>query len=99
MSLTNNILERRPEETLFDYHKRIIDGKLVDKTLSDYDYTELAELVYGQPYSADVARRMFYGSKRTLDTIEREQVYSVSDSDKLNEIESKKKELTDDGVF
>lgn len=89
MSLTNNILERRPDETVFDYHKRIIDGKLVDKTLSDYDYTELAELVYGQPYSADVARRMFYGSKRTLDTIEREQVYSVSDSDKLNEIESK----------
>lgn len=83
------MLERRPDETIFDYHKRIINGKLVDKTLSDYDYTELAELVYGQPYSADVARRMFYGSKRTLDTIDRDQIYNVSDSEKIAEIECK----------
>ena len=89
MSSVNNMLERRPDETVFDYHKRIINGKLVDKTLSDYDYTELAELVYGQPYSADVARRMFYGSKRTLDTIDREQIYSVSDKEKVAEIEGK----------
>jgi len=56
-------------ETDLQYHRRIVYGKLVDKTLSDIDYTELAEAIYGQPYASDVARRMFYGSKRTLDII------------------------------
>lgn len=93
MSLTNNILERRPDETVFDYHKRIINGKLVDKTLADYDYTELAEVVYGQPYSADVARRMFYGSKRTIDLLSDEIISNISDKDQLGEIERKMLEL------
>lgn len=64
-----NIIERKPGETDLDYHKRLVYGKLVDKTLADIDYTELSELVYGQPYSSDVARRMMYGSRRTLDLI------------------------------
>ena len=59
-------IKRKENETDLQYHKRIIYGKLVDKTLSDIDYSELSELAYGQAYSSDVARRMFYGSKRTL---------------------------------
>ena len=68
----DNLLRQRDGESLLQYHKRIIYGKLVDKTLSDIDYTELAERVYGQAYSSDVARRMFYGSRRTLELLDKE---------------------------
>lgn len=69
MILVSPNIAKLAGETELQYHKRIVYGKLVDKTLSDIDYTELAEAVYGQPYASDVARRMFYGSKRTLDII------------------------------
>lgn len=65
-------LERRENESALQHHRRLIYGKLEDKTLADVDYAELAEQVYGQAYSSDVARRMMYGSKRTLDLIDRE---------------------------
>lgn len=86
-------LRRIESESQFDYHKRIIYGKLVDKTLADCDYSELAELLYGQPYSSDVARRMMYGSRKTLELIDSEQIRSVSDSSLLNEIEMKRVEM------
>lgn len=82
-----------PDETLLDYHKRIIYGKLVDKTLSDADYTELAELIYGQAYSSDVARRMFYGSRKTLELMDAESVKRIESSDIASEIDSKMIEL------
>lgn len=75
-----SIIERKPGESDFDYHKRLVYGKLVDKTLADIDYTELSELVYGQPYSSDVARRMMYGSRRTLDLIKNESIGAVIDN-------------------
>ena len=71
-------LERSPEESDLQYHKRLIYGKLVDKTLSDRDYSELALLAYGQDYSSDVARRMFYGSKRTLELMDKDALQSSS---------------------
>ena len=86
-----DILKRSNESDL-DYHKRIIYGKLVDKTLGDIDYAELAEAAYGQPYSSDFARRMFYGSKRTLDIVESAQLSSV-DKSILSELEEKRVEL------
>jgi predicted phosphodiesterase len=67
-----NVLERLPDESDLSYHRRLVYGKLSDKTLADVDYAELSEYVYGQPYSSDVCRRMLYGSKKTLDLIERE---------------------------
>lgn len=70
-------LERRENESALQHHKRLIYGKLEDKILSDVDYAELSEYVYGQPYSSDVARRMMYGSKRTLDLMEDEVSQSV----------------------
>lgn len=59
-------LMRRPDESELDYHKRLVYGKLVDKTLSDYDYSELSKYVYGKDLSGDVARREMYGSRYTL---------------------------------
>lgn len=59
-------IQRNAGESNFDYHKRLVYEKVLDKTLHDVDYSELAELVYDQPYSSDVARRMMYGSAKTL---------------------------------
>ena len=89
------MLERMPGETALQHHKRLIDGKLVDKTLADYDYAELAPYVYGQDYSADVARRMMYGSEKTLQLIEAENnvTHDGDDGVLLAELELKKIEL------
>lgn len=86
-------IERKQNESQLDYHKRLVYGKLVDKTLSDMDYTELAELVYGQPYSSDVARRMLYGSRRTLELMDSERIDGIADSDILSELDEKMIEL------
>ena len=86
-------VERKQNESPLEYHKRLVYGKLVDKTLSDMDYTELAELVYGQAYSSDVARRMLYGSRRTLELMDAERVDDISDSSILSELDEKMIEL------
>ena len=86
-------VERRSDESLFDYHKRLVNGKLVDKTLSDIDYSELSEYVYGQAYSSDVARRMMYGSRRTIEMLEEERRNGVSDRNLLSEMDAKIAEL------
>lgn len=82
-------LLRRDGESKADYQKRIIFGKLVDKTLADYDYTELAPLVYGKEYSGDVARRMFYGSCKTFEALEEDRRDRVYSSDAAREIDQK----------
>ena len=87
------VLVQRKGETDLAYHKRLIYGKLIDKTLADYDYTELSEYVYGKRYSPDVARRLMYGSKRTLELIDDETIGSVDDSRILTDINEKMLEL------
>lgn len=91
--MPNVNIERKQDESLLEYHKRLVYGKLVDKTLSDMDYTELAELVYGQAYSSDVARRMLYGSRRTLELMDAENIDGVSGEHILSELDSKMIEL------
>lgn len=86
-------LDRRTNESELSYHKRLIYGKLVDRTLSDSDYSELAEKLYGKEYSSDVARRMMYGSRKTLELLDNESVKTVSDESIAREIESQKIEL------
>lgn len=87
------MVERRANESALDYHKRLVYGKLVDKTLSDIDYSELSEYVYGKEYSSDVARRMMYGSLRTLDLIETQNIASAAKDDVLAEIDEARYEL------
>lgn len=86
-------IERLEAESELDYHKRLVYGKLVDKTLADIDYSELSALVYGHEYSSDVARRMFYGSKRTLELIDKERRSSASNTEIADEIDAKMIEL------
>ena len=85
-------LERRNGESELQYQKRLIYGKLEDKTLADYDYSELSEKIYGKEYSSDVARRMMYGSKRTLDLIGAEAMAQTGD-EMSAEIDEKMLEL------
>ena len=59
-------LERKIGESDIAYHKRLVYGKLEDKTLSGVDYDELSRYLYGKQFSRDVARRLTYGSYRTL---------------------------------
>lgn len=87
-------LLKKPGETEQEYHKRLVYGKLVDKTLADEDYTELATFVYGKEYSSDVARRMMYGSRYTLELLDNAvQQKTITSTEVLNEIEAKKVEL------
>lgn len=88
------MLNRRENESEFDHHRRLIQGKLVDKTLADIDYSELSTYVYGQEYSSDVARRMMYGSNRTLQLLDREKKENcATDEELLSELDRKQIEL------
>ena len=86
-------LSQRPGESNIDYHRRLVYGKLVDKTLSDIDYSELAHVLYGQAYASDVARRMIYGSKRTLDALSLDMEQGIQSDDILSALDAKKIEL------
>lgn len=81
-------LDRLPDETDYDYHKRLINGKLIDKTLYDVDYPELSKYVYGKEYSSDVARRMMYGSCRTLSLIDKQTYENITNKEAEEVLES-----------
>ena len=86
-------LSRQPNETDFDYHRRLVYGKLIDKTLADVDYAELSQYVYGQEYSSDVCRRMMYGSSKTLQMIDKARCDQLIDAGAMDEIDAKMIEL------
>ena len=67
----NEFLKRRDGESTLTYHKRLLKAKLIDKTL-DVDYSTLSPYLYGQEYAPDVARRMAYGSMKTIAMMENE---------------------------
>lgn len=87
------IPERFEWESDFEYHKRLIYGKFEDKTLADEDYAELAEIVYGQPYNSDHARKLLRGSFMTMKEIDDTRLSSIDDSSLLTEIDTKRMEL------
>lgn len=89
----DSILQKRENETNLQHHKRLVYGKLVDKTLSDFDYSELSKYVYGKELSADVARREMYGSRYTIGLVESEQLSKVESSELLSDIDNKLIEL------
>ena len=68
----HNPLLQMPGESDFAYHRRLIYGKLCDRTLAEYDYAELSKYVYGEDLSADSVRKLMYGSKRTLELIDKD---------------------------
>lgn len=62
----DNTLVKRNGESELDYIKRIVTGKLIDKTI-DADYAELAPLVFGQELNSSECRKRMYGIKRLLE--------------------------------
>lgn len=86
-------LTQRINESPLEYHRRLVYGKLVDKSLADYDYSELSQYVYGKPYSTDVCRRMMYGSRDTLQLIDAEKISSTKGAAIYDDIEQKLIEL------
>lgn len=86
-------LERRIGETDIQYHKRLVYGKLEDKTLGDVDYGELSKYLYGKRYSPDVARRLAYGSYHTLKILDSQVLDTPSKEDMSFEIAAQTREL------
>lgn len=82
-------LERREGESALQYHRRLVYGKLVDHTLADVDYAELSEYAYGQAYESNSARKMLYGSRRTLELLDEERRSGVKDADMAAELDEK----------
>lgn len=94
--MNNDLLSKRDGESEYDYHKRLIYGKIIDKTLSNYSYAELSEYVYGKRFSSDVARRLMYGSCRTMqliDSLQEERILSLNESELAQSITRMKEEL------
>lgn len=90
---SESLLLRKDGETELQYHRRLVYGKLVDKTLADYDYTELSKYVYGKQYAADVARRHMYGSRYTLELLDKERSNNIINSSIIDDIDQKMIEL------
>ena len=67
------------------------------------DYSELSEAVYGQRYSSDTARRMMYGSAKTIQLLEGERerllhpgpVVSADTEQQLVELRKERQRLSD----
>ena len=87
--MSDNILDKKDNESKLEYIKRIVYGKLVDKTLGEYDYVVLAPLVFGKEYSSDVARRMFYGARYILDVLDDEQLNKLDNNEIIKKIKQK----------
>lgn len=92
-------LLKRENENAYEYHRRLIYGKLVDKTI-DADYAELSPYVYGKDYAPDVARRMMYGSRDTLELLDEyaEDILGKDEDDYISTIRESQREVKKERV-
>lgn len=96
--MISDTLERRTNETAYEYIKRIVYGKLVYKTI-DADYEDLSEYIFGEGncFSSTEVRKRMYGIKRFIELIEEEGIKKIkNDSDEeeiLERIRLEKKEF------
>lgn len=91
--MIENTLARRDNENKFEHHKRLVYGKLKDKTLADYDYGEISQYLYGRDYAPDETRKRMYGSLSTLELLDELGVQNITEEDVLNELDAKRIEL------
>jgi hypothetical protein len=87
-------LNKRDNENELEFIKRLVYGKLVDKTITT-PYEELSELIFGEGnnFNESEVRKRCYGIKRILDLLEVEKEKNIDDDDILKELEIKKTEL------
>lgn len=84
-------LMKKKEESRIDYIKRLVYGKLKDKTI-DCDYVEIAPYLFGVELSACECRKRMYGVLNILEQLEGE-VLSMAQEELLDEITMKTLEL------
>lgn len=91
-----NELTRREGESEYEFFKRIIKGKLVDKTITA-DWEDLSELLFGEGncFNSSEVRKRAYGANRAIDLIDKEGLEKVlSDrAEILDELTLKTQEL------
>lgn len=77
----------------YDEIKRIVIGKLVDKTI-DKDYEELSESLFGDGncFNSSEVRKRMYGMKTVIDAIENDEEMKLP-ADAIAELEQKKIDL------
>lgn len=85
-------LEKRDGESNLDFHRRLLTAKLADRS-TDLSFSVLSTYLYGKRYSEDVARRMAYGSYRTLRLLDDEKAKNAVDRTAVEEIERQQVEL------
>lgn len=95
----NNKLKRLPNESELQYVKRLVLGKIVDKTI-DTDYEELSELIFGEgnAYNSSEVRKRCYGIKRILELENKEEIKQLPKTqfdkikESISELDIKKRE-------
>lgn len=80
-------LKRQPNERETDYQRRIVTGKLIDKSLADEDYGDLSELVYGERHHSDHCRKLFTGVRKYIEAEERDLAAGFAKLDTLDDPE------------
>ena len=95
------MITRREGESEFDFFKRIIRGKLVDKTITE-DWEDLSELLFGEGncFNSSEVRKRAYGANRAIDLIEKEGVDKLlaERNEILDELTLKKQEIQKERV-
>lgn len=87
-----NILEKKENETQFEYIKRLTQNRKE----FDLDYTEWSKLVCNYECSSDNARKGYYLVSRVIESLEQEMLNKQSDNcgdDILEKIKQEKQEL------
>lgn len=87
------LLERRENENFNSYEKRLVYGKLKDKTLVEYDFQEIYKALYDIDISSTEARKRIYGLKDHFEAVESETVENITDNSILDEIDMKLLEI------
>lgn len=85
-------LKKKDSESKFEYIKRLVYGKLKDKTI-DNDYVEIAPYLFGVELSSCECRKRMYGVLNILEQLEGEVLSNVTDEQLLDELTMKTLEL------
>lgn len=72
-------IKRIENETQFDFVKRMVYGKLINKTI-DAEYEELSELIFGEgnSYNSSEVRKRFYGMRFLFELLDSENTIHVA---------------------
>ena len=87
------MLNKLSNETNLQYIKRIVEGKLVDKTIDD-DFVELYMLLFGKEISSTEARKRFYGILDAFESESFEENIGIDNFEsQMIQLENKRREI------